>query len=118
MDSPFGDRWKKRYDFNPNARVTTGLTKESCPTVSPFEKKPEEPKPPVIINNKPSTSSNSFRSSFMRSPFRSKQKQKEKSSTMTSSSSQSSSIFSNKSNDRNEEHKKDNKDKPNGCKPS
>lgn len=115
MDSPFGDRWKKRYEFNPNARVTMPMTKDACPTVSPFEKKPEEPKPPVSNNNKPSTSSNSFRSSFMRSPFRSKQKQKEKSSTMTSSSSENSSIFKNKSCDKSEDHKKD---KPNGCKTS
>ena len=88
--------------------------RDSCPSVNPFEKKMEEPKPSVPIC-KASTSGSSS-SSFLKSPFRSKSKDKSKaSSTMTSSSPGGHSIFDNKS--HKQENKRD-KDKHNGCKQS
>lgn len=40
---PVNDDWKSKYDFNPkDAKVTMPLSRDSCPTVSPFVKKAED----------------------------------------------------------------------------
>lgn len=115
MATPSDDLWKKKYDFNPKAKVTMPANRDSCPSVNPFEKKPEEPKPTTSAYKSSSSSSSS--SSFLKSPFRSKSKDSSKtpSSTMTSSSSGSHSIFDNKSSK--EECRRD-KEKHNNCKQS
>lgn len=112
MATPSDDSWKKKYDFNPKAKVTMPANRDSCPSVNPFEKKPEEPKPAAPISK--ASSSGSSSSSFLKSPFRSKSKDKSKSSsTMTSSTQGSHSIFNKKS--CTQESKRD---KQNGCKQS
>lgn len=81
------------------------INKDSCPTVSPFEKKTEEPKSPMSYNPSPSKSSSS--TSIFKSPFRNKSKNKLKTSSNVGSNescTSSKSIID--------------KEKHNGCKAS
>lgn len=54
---PLNDDWKKKYNFNPKAEVTMPMSPTSCPTVSPFERKPDEPKPSTSSSSSSSSDS-------------------------------------------------------------
>lgn len=112
--SPLGDEWMKHYSFNPDAKVTMPICKDHCPSVSPFEKKPEEPKPFLPNSPQSTSSSSSSSSSIFKSPFRNKNKASANSTMTSSSSGSNKSIFDSKY----ESGEGSKKEKQNGCKQS